>query len=131
MPDEPERVPITTVGALNPDGTVALFSNDGPWVRFWRPGAALVSTFPTTYDGSREASNELFGDNGEIRAALDPDDYSAGFAVWSGTSFAAPLFAGQLADRLLTQLAEGPAQDDVVGWMRSTLDEMPMLGARP
>ena len=32
--DEPGRVPLTAVGALNPDGTIALFSNDGPWVRF-------------------------------------------------------------------------------------------------
>ena len=27
------------------------------------------------------------------REALDPDDYSGGFAVWSGTSFSAPLLA--------------------------------------
>ncbi len=131
MPDDLDRIPITTVGALNPDGSVALFSNDGPWVGFWRPGAALVSTFPTTYDGSQEASNELFGANGEVRAALDPDDYRAGFAVWSGTSFAAPLFAGQLAELLLTELAGGVAQDELVERVRALLAQMPAVGARP
>ena len=30
---------MTAVGALNPDGTIALFSNDGPWVRFLRARA--------------------------------------------------------------------------------------------
>jgi hypothetical protein len=90
-----------------------------------------VSTFPTTYDGSREATNELFGVNGEIRAALDPDDYSAGFAVWSGTSFAAPLLAGQLADRLLDELSPDLPVDRLVDRVRSVLADLPELAARP
>ncbi|MEO7234726.1 MAG: S8/S53 family peptidase, partial [Lapillicoccus sp.] len=40
-------VPLVSVGALNPNGTVALFSNDGDWVSCRRPGAAVISTFPT------------------------------------------------------------------------------------
>ena len=105
--DEPGRVPVTAVGALNPDGTIALFSNDGPWVRFCRPGAALVSTMPTTYDASLEPTNEVRNARGEL-AFLDLDDFRSGFGVWSGTSFAAPVFAGQLAARLAT---EGPRAD--------------------
>ena len=31
------------------------------------------------------------------RATIDLDDYTSGFGVWSGTSFAAPVLAGQLA----------------------------------
>ena len=50
---------MTAVGALNPDSTVALFSNDGDWVRFLRPGAALISTMPTTFDASMQPSNEV------------------------------------------------------------------------
>ena len=34
------------------------------------------------------------------RESIDPDDYSGRFALWSGTSFSAPLFAGRLADSL-------------------------------
>ena len=41
--DEEQRIPVCAVGALNPDRTIALFSNDGPWVHYLRPGAALVT----------------------------------------------------------------------------------------
>ena len=39
------------------------------------------------------------------REALDPDDYSVRFGVWSGTSFSAPLLAAHIVRALL----EGPA----------------------
>ena len=41
-----DAVPLVSVGALNPDGSVALFSNAGAWVACHSPGAALVSTLP-------------------------------------------------------------------------------------
>ena len=31
----------------------------------------------------------------QVRSTIDPDDFSGGFATWSGTSFAAPVLAGQ------------------------------------
>ena len=34
------------------------------------------------------------------RATIDLDDYTSGFGVWSGTSFAAPVLAGELAHAL-------------------------------
>ncbi len=40
------------------------------------------------------------------REDIDPDDYTGSFALWSGTSFAAPLFAGQLAARLVGGIAD-------------------------
>ena len=40
------------------------------------------------------------------RATPDPDDFSCGFAVWNGSSFSAPAFAGELA-RLLSELDPG------------------------
>ena len=47
------RVPVLSVGARNPnDGTVAAFSNTGRWVHTYRCGVAVVSTMPTTFDGS-------------------------------------------------------------------------------
>ena len=90
------------VGALNPDGTIALFSNDGPWVRFLRPGAALVSTMPTTYDalaGADERGRSTRAASGARRSTRTTS--AAGFGVWSGTSFAAPVFAGEVAAALL------------------------------
>jgi len=34
------------------------------------------------------------------RASIDPDDYASGFGIWSGTSFAAPVLAGEIAAHL-------------------------------
>jgi hypothetical protein len=90
------EVPLVAVGATNPDGSIALFSNDGPWVRAYRPGAGLVSTMPTRFDGGEKASIQV-SVNGQVRATIDPDNFLSGFATWSGTSFAAPILAGDLA----------------------------------
>jgi hypothetical protein len=40
--------------------------------------------------------------DGRLRQSPDLDDFRGGFAVWSGTSFAAPLFAGWLSGALRT-----------------------------
>jgi hypothetical protein len=93
-------VPVTSVGALNPNGTIALFSNAGGWVATHRPGASLVSTFPTSFNaGEQPGVATPFGGEG-MRATIDPDDFHSGFGVWSGTSFAAPVLAGQIAAQL-------------------------------
>ncbi len=90
-------VPLVSVGALNPNGTVALFSNDGDWVSCRRPGAAVISTFPTTFDGGLEPRRRT-----RLGEDIDPDDFKSGFGLWSGTSFSAPYLAGQLADRMFS-----------------------------
>lgn len=68
-------------------------------------GAALVSTSPP-FQGGLQPISRVPGDDlsdGVVRESLDPDCFHAanpregGFAVWSGTSFAAPRFAGRLA----------------------------------
>ena len=79
---------------------------------YLRPGAALVSTFPTTYDASQAASHELLNAAGEWRRSLDPDNYLAGFAVWSGTSFSAPFFAVQVALALQAEFESGDTGTD-------------------
>ncbi len=101
-------VPLVSVGALNPDGTVALFSNDGSWVRCFATGAAIVSTFPTDINGSRTPAVALSSgyEPPNRRRTLDPDNFRSGFAVWSGTSFAAPLVAARAAAGLLAGAAE-------------------------
>ena len=110
--------PLISVGALNPNGSKALFSDGGPWITAWASGAAVISTFPVDLNGSRSPeirmrahpANEL-PPGVQVppeRAALDFDDFRGGFASWSGTSFSAPLLAAQIA-RSLLQIAASPA----------------------
>ena len=94
-----DAVPLTGVGALNPSGTVAIFSNAGDRVSCSRPGANVVSTLPVTFDGSGQPAVAT----PDGREAIDPDDYSSGFGIWSGTSFAAPVLAGEIAAHLVGQ----------------------------
>ncbi|MFL6130848.1 MAG: S8/S53 family peptidase [Mycobacteriales bacterium] len=104
--DPQPAVPLTSVGALNPNGSRAAFSNDAAWVTCWQPGAALVSTLPTTLQGSSTPVLDSPGDpaTGRVaRSAIDPDDYTGGFARWSGTSFAAPVLAAKIAAQLVQQ----------------------------
>jgi hypothetical protein len=91
--------PVLSVGALNPNGTKAFFSNQAPWVHAWATGAAVVSTFPKLRGstGPANAIREL------DRESLDPDDFTSGFAMWHGTSFAGPHAAAALANRLIEQ----------------------------
>ena len=93
------RLPIVSVGALNPNNTEALFSNTGPWVRAWSSGASVLSTMPKLQGGYLPLARIKY--DGHIRESIDPDDFTGQFAVWSGTSFSAPLVAGRIAKHLL------------------------------
>jgi subtilisin family serine protease len=105
---------VLSVGALNPNGTKAIFSNDGRWVVAWALGASVISTYPTDVDASRTPDLRVPGNRlppaavPPGREALDPNDFSGGFADWSGTSFAAPYGAALIA-RSLLEGAERPA----------------------
>lgn len=94
--------PLASVGACNPDGTtVALFSNNLAVVSAVRLGVSVVSTLPLT-NGMGQPSTKIAVD-GTVRCTVDPDDYTGGFGVWSGTSFATPVFAAELAVALIDQ----------------------------
>lgn len=88
---------VIAVGALNPDGSKALFSNENAAVKGWASGVNVVSTFPAG-DGSETPEHVV---PKLKRASLDPDKFTGEYAVWSGTSFATPLVAAELANRLL------------------------------
>ena len=106
-PSEPQVPPVSSVGASNPDcTTVALFSNPLTVISAVRPGVSLVSTLPLT-DGMGQPSSSVTGLTG-VRCTVDPDDYTGGFGVWSGTSFATPVFAAEVATALV---AEGHLKD--------------------
>ena len=94
-------LPLMAVAALNPDESVALFSNDATWVNGEAPGANVVSTAPLRASGAWAADTMLVGPNGELRGTIDPDDFRGGFATWSGTSFAAPVLAGRYLSALV------------------------------
>jgi hypothetical protein len=94
-------VPVISVGALNPNGTKAVFSNEGNWVTAWAQGAAVVSAYPVDANASRTPELRVRALARADRESLDPDDYSGGFAVWSGTSFSAPGLAALVAGSLL------------------------------
>ncbi len=103
--DHPEftadgALPLVAVAALNPDLSVALFSNDADWVNAEAPGANVVSTAPVLASGAWSADTALVQPDGQPRGTIDPDSFSSGFATWSGTSFAAPVLAGRYAAAL-------------------------------
>ncbi|MEU0881610.1 S8/S53 family peptidase [Lentzea sp. NPDC005914] len=112
---EPDAPPVISVGALNPNRTKTLFSNDNnkddTWVTCWGRGAALISTFPEKTNAARGVAFRVEKpitwpegvppeDPINFRESLESDDYTSGFAMWSGTSFATPLVVGKLAQSL-------------------------------
>jgi hypothetical protein len=111
-----DHPPLVVAGATNPDGTTAVFSNDGPWVTCVRPGAAVVSTMPETIDGPETPQVSLPERlRPGTRASVDPDDFTGGFATWSGTSFAAPYLAAEVAAARLEGARRAAAQAEPVG----------------
>jgi hypothetical protein len=97
---DPAVLPLVSVAALGPDGAVAPFSNDGPWVTGEATGVNLVSASPGLPDGGAKAGLAFLGPGGRVRSLVDPDDFR-GFAAWSGTSFAAPVLAGRYLNSLI------------------------------
>lgn len=113
--------PVISVGALNPNGTKAMFSNDGPWVTAWAQGSCVVSTYPVDVDGGRApdlrdpVNRKPRGTLPPGREGMDPDDFTDGWAVWSGTSFSAPYLAALVTRALLRGAAGGGLRLDVPG----------------
>ncbi|OLE25336.1 MAG: hypothetical protein AUG44_16350 [Actinobacteria bacterium 13_1_20CM_3_71_11] len=114
--DATPETPLISVGALNPNGTSrAYYSNFGPWVTDWAVGTSVVSCFPAI-DGGANPELGPFDQERPPAESVDPDDFRGGFARWSGTSFAAAVVAGRLADALAQQdaqpLGDGPSVDE-------------------
>jgi hypothetical protein len=105
---------VVAVGAVRPDGSGgwrrACFSNYGPWVDACAPGVGLLSTF-VDHDGPlvpNEVLTQCIGHlGGEDRM---PVGRFTGWARWSGTSFAAPVVAAQIA----AAIAEGRSGPEAV-----------------
>ncbi|MCB0912908.1 MAG: hypothetical protein KDB60_14960, partial [Propionibacteriaceae bacterium] len=130
------------VGSLNPNtSTVALFSNAGRWVKTYRTGAAIVSTLPVPQNAAVQPGTEVAGvdtldetgrqavADGTLaappnRATIDLDDFAGGFGVWSGTSFATPVVAGQLAQLLVRLGTEDVSLEAMLKRGRAAFDKV-------
>ncbi len=113
-PTYPAALPgVVGVGGLAAYGPAA-FTNWGPWVRACAPAVDVVSTFFENWDGLMPAL-DVMG---------DPDLFD-GWAVWSGTSFAAPAVVaalcremadcGYTAQEAVESVIDSPAKHRVVG----------------
>ena len=98
---------VHSVGALNPNGTRARYSCHGEWVTDWQVGTRVISSFPR-YDGDALPEQPRPADPDDTEN-LDPDDFTGGYASWSGTSFAAAVLAGRLARALIPDPAQAGA----------------------
>lgn len=76
---------VIAVGALDEHGEPADWSNRGPWVNLSTRGAGVVSTFVVGLESTARDPH--------------PEDFrpTRPWAMWSGTSFAAPQIAGLIA----------------------------------
>jgi hypothetical protein len=79
---------VVAVGAVGHDGRRAEFSNFGWWVDVCTGGVDIFGAFPRYPDPPDPQAVPPFFD---------------GWAIWNGTSFAAPKVAGEIAARLSTR----------------------------
>lgn len=105
----------TAVGALTAGGDArAGWSNLGYWVDVYATGENVVVPYP---DGTYEY---LDGTRAQM---------THGHALWSGTSFAAPVVAGMIARRMVERGVDAPTARDIV-LQEAAVAELPGIGSR-
>ncbi|MGH9249427.1 MAG: S8/S53 family peptidase [Acidimicrobiales bacterium] len=105
----------TAVGALTHGGDArAGWTNYGYWVDVYASGENIVVPYPNgtyTYLDGFSA------------------DFTQGHAIWSGTSFAAPVVAGMIARRMIERGVSAPEARDVV-LAEAAVAALPATGPR-
>lgn len=87
--------------------TWSSFSNHGPWVNCCTGGENVASTFVDHWDGKTEDGDPTAGQPEQNWP--HPDKLFSGWALWSGTSFAAPRVSAAIAEAVATGAAVSPA----------------------
>ncbi len=107
-------VPVVAVGALSLDAEPTEFSSRGFWVTCSTTGEAVLST----YVRGRETVEIDW---------RDPDEFTGEnpWAVWSGTSFAAPQISGAIARRC-QEFRERPSE--ALAWLLRRGPQLPDFG---
>ena len=103
-PDHPN---VIGVASVDPGGAKSEFTNYGGWVSCSAVGRDVVSTFLNGYNGETEDSDDPENPVHATKA------FDTGWARWSGTSFAAPKVAGDLAERHATGTSMADAWNDL------------------
>lgn len=93
--DDPDLDHVASVASLDSDGNPSTWSNRGSWVTFSAVGEGIVSTY---LEGEERPGTGADSDPHDP----EPDEWIGNkpWAVWTGTSFAAPQIAAVLAQRL-------------------------------
>ena len=117
VPADPNAVPIVAVERAQPERhrcPVQQRRPLGPGLAPRRVGDEYAAAVP----GWAAAGCARATSTTASRESIDPDDYTGRFALWSGTSFAAPLFAGRLAAQLASIDPAHDTRADAVtrGW---------------
>jgi hypothetical protein len=105
----------TAVGALTHGGDARTgWTNYGYWVDVYASGENIVVPFP---NGTYTYLDGLSA------------DFTQGQAIWSGTSFAAPVVAGMIARRMIERNISAPDARDVV-LAEAAVAALPATGPR-
>jgi Subtilase family len=97
---------VAGVGSVDASGNPSSFSNHGPWVNCCTGGENVASTFVDSWDGPTEDGDPVAG--APEQTWPHPDKVFSGWALWSGTSFAARVTAA-IAEAVATGNAASPA----------------------
>jgi subtilase family protein len=101
---------VWSVAAVDDDGMRACFSNFGHWVDCGMKGVDIKSCFPDWNGGG-------------------PGPFTNGWAMWSGTSFAAPRLAGLIAREMTDSGTRVPATEAVHRVLARASRIDPLIGA--
>ena len=106
---------VVAVAATDRSGRLAPWSDRGHWVDLATDGEGVVSTFVAGCETPGHGPDDPFDDHPE---SFPRPGQREAYALWSGTSFAAPAVAGWLAVRLAEDPASSPRQ--AVAALRAT-----------